>query len=725
MVIGKASNDTIIDLNANKTTGRRRAVACRLCHTLKVKCIPSDPNDLASACVRCLKGNKVCEIDIPVSRKKRKPNEDRVAELESQVRELTEKLNQQASSSPIDKNTEVKKENENDDNQAAHSSNNINNERNNSNNSNNSNMNSSGNNNNNTNSNNNNNNNNMNNADEVMKSLSEFMNPQDIFNISSTVTNISEARLSLINKPYSDVINEGIISESKASLLLKSYHEEFYAKYPFIIVPNDLAQLRNEMPYLFACIMCITLPTQEFKSEEDFNIFFKVEQLAMEQTIHQVLIIGNKSVELLKCLSLLSIWYNTAELFHNRRYHIINSLCINMVNDLGFTGRPYYIANKNEGSLSRVDNVHTKDEHRSLVMITYASSVGYSLFLRRRLLVTWTPFMEECFQILKISEDINLRTISVFAKLSSFLEKIHSFVTPGGDSDNFSLLQYFQQEFNELKGIQTTMNPDVYLGFIYSIEAFLYSKYSEPEIIVKCYDACKLSLTHFGNLTAQDFKNIPLLISGRLMYCFALLLKTINHMKYDFDYTISMNKILLVLKESTEKFTGNQLLLKLRLLFYFYFTTFCKNGNVFNNIDEMTSNNTIVNEITTNNNSNNTNYVSPPTAPQDAQNFNDIKSTNPSVFQYNYDQQQSHQPQNISFASHNNNTANNNSHNPDNGLSDFYVQNGELYNLDNDQPRLDILSDAMAKGDIPIGADQLGQDDFWKMFDARDEQFFL
>lgn len=51
---------------------RRRAVACKSCHTLKVKCIPSDPDDLSSPCVRCIKTRRVCEIDTNYSRKKRK-----------------------------------------------------------------------------------------------------------------------------------------------------------------------------------------------------------------------------------------------------------------------------------------------------------------------------------------------------------------------------------------------------------------------------------------------------------------------------------------------------------------------------------------------------------------------------------------------------------------------------------------------------------------------------
>ena len=61
-------------------------MACKSCHSLKVKCTPSDPNNPSAPCVRCINANRICEIDLNQTRKeernqkfwKRKDRRDRV-----------------------------------------------------------------------------------------------------------------------------------------------------------------------------------------------------------------------------------------------------------------------------------------------------------------------------------------------------------------------------------------------------------------------------------------------------------------------------------------------------------------------------------------------------------------------------------------------------------------------------------------------------------------------
>ena len=53
----------------------RRSVACKSCHSLKVKCTPSDPNNPSAPCVRCINANRICEIDLNQTRKRRKKSE--------------------------------------------------------------------------------------------------------------------------------------------------------------------------------------------------------------------------------------------------------------------------------------------------------------------------------------------------------------------------------------------------------------------------------------------------------------------------------------------------------------------------------------------------------------------------------------------------------------------------------------------------------------------------
>ena len=62
-------------MNLTKTKVTRRSVACKSCHSLKVKCTPSDPNNPSAPCVRCINANRICEIDLNQTRKRRKKSE--------------------------------------------------------------------------------------------------------------------------------------------------------------------------------------------------------------------------------------------------------------------------------------------------------------------------------------------------------------------------------------------------------------------------------------------------------------------------------------------------------------------------------------------------------------------------------------------------------------------------------------------------------------------------
>ena len=52
---------------------KRNTFACVRCHSLKQKCVPSDPNDIyRKPCIRCLKRKKKCTFDLAKRTRKRK-----------------------------------------------------------------------------------------------------------------------------------------------------------------------------------------------------------------------------------------------------------------------------------------------------------------------------------------------------------------------------------------------------------------------------------------------------------------------------------------------------------------------------------------------------------------------------------------------------------------------------------------------------------------------------
>lgn len=596
--------------------------------------------------------------------------------------------------------------------------------------------------------------------------IEQLIGSTALSDVSNMVTQVAEERLRRVYSSHVDLIDSGILTIEEAQQRLKMYFEVIFAKYPFVDVPTDVETFKSVYPVLFNVVMAVTCVAST--NDADFDKNLNIENIATQEVIHEVVVIGNKSIELLKSLLLLTIWYNMPELFHNRRYHIFSALCITMTQDLGLTGRPYYVVNKSEGSVLRSEVLEDpqKDEYRCLVLAVYSASIGYSLFLRRKLFVTWTPYLEDSYQHLRTSSKLKFRSVAIFAKLTSLLEKIHSFVELK-DQENLSFIQHFQRAIDFLKDQQTTMDSNVLLGFAYSVEAFLYSKFTSEELSFKCLHSTLQCLHHFSSLTPAQFCSVPLLIYGRLMYCFALLLKTSNCLSFEFDFS-SIKRIMNTLDECNKIYKTNHLLVKTKLLFYFYLTTYSKNENAFNELANISSSETVVNA-----NSQNSSISGTPTNTSSA-NQPPKTSLHQPVVQQSFEQQHqqhapagdapgmatSHIPQGYPQQPHHPiNTGNipphshqypdqyqhplmhpqQHSHQQVNGppmnvypgismpnTNSMLPQHDQLEShMEPVYPQLDVLSDATMKGFGDIPTELMGQDEFWKLFDYKDEQFLL
>jgi len=641
-----------------------------------------------------------------------------------------------------------------------------------------------------------------------VQQIQELIGSNALSDVSTLVTQVAENRFKRIHSPHIDLIEHGLLTFEEAKEKLQLYIDTIFAKYPFVDVPHNFEEFRANYPILFNVVMAVSCIINN--KEEDVDKVLDIENIAAQQVIHEVCLIGNKSIELLKSLMLFTIWYNMPELFHHRRYHIFSALCIAMTQDLGLTGRPYYVVNKSEGSVLRSAMLEDpqKDEYKCLVLAVYSSSIGYSLFLRRKLVVTWTPYFEECYQSLRNCPIVKYKTVAIFAKLSSLLEKIHSFVE-AKDQENLSFIHHFQSGIDYLKNQITSLDSDVLLGFAYSVEAFLYSKFTSFELSHKCLHSTLRCLYHFACLTPDQFSYVPLIIYGRLMYCFALLLKTSNYLNCDFDFS-SIKKIMNTLDDCNKIYKTNHLLVKTKLLFYFYLTTYSKNENVFNELANVSSSDSVVEAHsqhsslhgTPNSSTYNQQPIPPPMSgpqsmmhqqqmnqgqthmqhqqqQQSGQNtYNSLNiptpnlqspmglnipsthqhtpnlpgpppppsslssSTQQTMMQpypqinnhphpqphhshHHQQQQQPHhqpQPQSLSHPQQMNvypglNMSNANSLLPHDDRLEARME--PIY------PQLDVLSDATMKGFGDIPTELMGQDEFWKLFDYKDEQFLL
>lgn len=169
-----------------------------------------------------------------------------------------------------------------------------------------------------------------------------------------------------------DIVSQGVISLKEAEYRLHIYKTTLYKNYPLVYLPDDanVEHMRTKMPLLFLTVMAVSsmfIPIEkanelakeheatknqnasgniENHSSDDQKTKFKrafdtaliINNQSIDSVMYDVMILGNKTLELLKCLVLINMWYNTPEMYHHQKAHLITHMCTTMAFDLGLGG---------------------------------------------------------------------------------------------------------------------------------------------------------------------------------------------------------------------------------------------------------------------------------------------------------------------------------------------------------------------------------------------------
>lgn len=515
------TSDPIDSKNESQLNRIRRLKACKHCHSLKVRCTPVDKNDPYSPCVRCINANKVCEIDSVEIRKKRKrsPRQELelVAQLKDQINELKSQLKQRELNSnspapspwgsgqpqafPVHANSPLSA--------ASDTSSPLYITR--------------------------------NDLEKELSTLSEAdASLKDILDHLRTFTEIRHDRF--FKNKIIDVVSLKLISIEEARERLTVYQEVLYKLHPGIYVPPNLTveDLIRDQPYLFNCIM---LATSIVYKNQDVETSLALENQASSAVVNEILVSGSKSLQLVKCLILLAVWYNSPECFKLRRYHVYVSIGMSILHDMGYVKKPV-----DDKKKSDVDSDDQDPEYRVLVLTLYLCSVSFSLILRRTIHVKWTTNVEECCAFLENCDEPSYRKLAYFLRLHRELERIyhllHSSEAVGGTT------KVSEYAFNELKTGLAILRPRISdddhttLAFYYSVEAFLYQPLFEDlrikpgfkngkqclslrtlDSISHCTESCFRALGEFNKLSDERIACLPLIHFSRVVYTAGILLR--------------------------------------------------------------------------------------------------------------------------------------------------------------------------------------------------------
>lgn len=538
------------DSDAVSKKNTRRSVACKNCHSLKVKCTPSDENNPSAPCIRCINTKKVCEINLNQPRKRRKK-----AEIEEEREMMRLKSNTDASNMPIMSNILQIPDQLNflqypvlnqapniAGNQAvgdvdtaaliARLTNEVST---------------------------------LTSQVEYYKSKSKIFDGnsniirkedlqheidilsknsgKSFLKVSCALKDAANRRNHKIDHIWNnnkgiDFLSQGLISESDAQTRMDLYYNSIYPNFPYIDFDETLTavEFAKQQPYLFNAVMATASVVIKNASE---SLCEDLEMEAARALMTQILIAGNKTEELLKSVMLMGFWYNTPELVKHRRFHILNALSISMLHDLG-------IVSKADQKKPLLDNHLISLQERKIVMLLYISTVSTCLILRRTVYVQWTPYVEECCKFLENSGEKELLNLAIFSRLNQLLEKTHNLLHGDSSGDNTLATSYivkdFQTQLSHLKA-KLTEDDHAILAYYYAVEGYLHEpllsqvtgvneqggqlffKEDSVRSIAKSTRSCIECLKEFLKLGVDFIATLPLVYISRMIYTAGILLR--------------------------------------------------------------------------------------------------------------------------------------------------------------------------------------------------------
>ena len=132
-----------------------------------------------------------------------------------------------------------------------------------------------------------------------------------------------------------DVIDRGLLSMHKASLLYARYTLELVQYFPTVILPEgcDASDIRRKKPTLFLAVIAAASGS----ADAELNVMLNKEILQVYAD--QILIKGEKSLELIQSMLITIAWYCPPDNFEELRFYQYIHMAATMALDLGIENK--------------------------------------------------------------------------------------------------------------------------------------------------------------------------------------------------------------------------------------------------------------------------------------------------------------------------------------------------------------------------------------------------
>jgi hypothetical protein len=208
---------------------------------------------------------------------------------------------------------------------------------------------------------------------------------------------------------YVDIVDRAIISMDMAVSLFSRYTDQMMPHLPGVVFPagTTAEEIRLTKPLLFLAIMAAssseTPPIQRQLVKELMHIFAE-----------KIIIVGDKSLEIIQSLQVAVMWYWPPEHHEELKFYQFVHIASVMAIDIGLGRKkslrggfrkhlPYNFRDHTARKVPPPDP--TALDSRRAWLMCYFLATNSSMALHRPHLIRWTPFMTECIDILESSPD--------------------------------------------------------------------------------------------------------------------------------------------------------------------------------------------------------------------------------------------------------------------------------------------------------------------------------
>lgn len=217
-----------------------------------------------------------------------------------------------------------------------------------------------------------------------------------------------------------DIVDRGLVPTEMAAELFSRYKSQMVRHLPGVVFPpsTTVAELRRTKPVLFLSIMAAA-------SGENHSLQRVLQKELMQIFAEKVIVVGEKSLELVQALNVAVIWYWPPEYFEELKFYQLIHIAAVMALDIGLGRRAAPRGgNKGGGGVSGAigtgtgsmgwrENPNRRNpppdptslESRRTWLTCFYLAANTSMSLHRPNLIRWTPFMAESMEVLETSPD--------------------------------------------------------------------------------------------------------------------------------------------------------------------------------------------------------------------------------------------------------------------------------------------------------------------------------